>query len=170
MKLIDKYLPEYQFTECHSVIINSSQERCYKETLELDLSRSWLITTLFWLRGLPAAAQKLSTFTKEMKFTLLEENKFEEFLYGFWVKNGIKWVNDKKSFIENDSGWSQKVVWNFEFAKILENKTKITTTTNVKCTTQKSKSYFSVYWFFIHPFSGLIRKKMLKILKKKLEN
>lgn len=170
MKLLEKYLPVYQFSETHSTIVNASQEQCYKETFQLDLSDSWIIKNLFRLRGLPASAQKLFQFADKMNFTLLEQNKFDEFLFGFWVNDGIRRVDDKKSFIENDLGWSTKVVWNFEFDEVSENKTKITTNTNVKCITSKSKRLFSVYWFFIGPFSALIRKRMLKMLKKKLEN
>ena len=125
MKLIEKYLPNYQFTETHSIIINSSQENCYKEMFQLDLSQSWIIRNLFELRGLPSSAQELSRFADGMNFTLLEENKFFEFIYGFKVKNSIERINNKKSFIENDLGYSYKAVWNFEFDKILKDKTKI---------------------------------------------
>jgi len=50
-----------------------------------------------------------------------------------------------------------------------ENKTKVSTETRVLCVAPITKITFGLYWLMIKPFSGLIRKKMLKIIKKDSE-
>lgn len=170
MELINKYLPKYNFGETHSVLINATQEHCYKATMEIDLSESRIINFLFRLRGLQAKAQKLTEFTKKMNFTLLEENPFSGFIYGFGVNNdGIQRINDNEKFIEDENSWFQKVGWSFEFIPVTDKQTEVTTITRVNSPTTKTKRWFSIYWFFIKPFSGLIRKRMLIKLKRDLE-
>lgn len=171
MNLTNKYLPNYTFAETHSVLIKAPQIKCYQEMFELDLSQIWIVKVLFKLRRLPVKAQKFSDFTHKMNFTLLEENPFSEFILGFGVNNdGIQQINDNEQFITDDVSWFNKIVWSFEFIPITDEQTKVITITRIKNTTLKAKIQFSVYWFFIRPFSGLIRKKALKKLKRDIES
>lgn len=169
MKLINKYLPDYDFHETHAVLVNAAPETCYRETLDLDLSRSWVIKALFRLRGLPVSAQKLSAFTDKMDFALLEEDRFSEFIFGFAVtKNGVERITDATAFTQSRASWRHKVVWNFEFEPE-SGQTKVLTTTRIKSTTRKDRFRFAAYWFFIGPFSGLIRRISLRMLRKSAE-
>lgn len=170
MRLINKYLPKCTFAETHSVEVKAPQVKCYREMLKLDLSKIWIVNMLFKLRRLPVKAQRLSEFTRKMNFTLLEENPFSEFIFGFGVNNkGIDKITDRQEFITNDFRWFQKVVWSFEFMPLAGDQTKITTITRVRSYTKEAKARFSNYWFFVRPFSGLIRKAMLKKLKQNME-
>lgn len=166
MALIDQYLPEYNYHEIHQVQVNGRCEDVYHTAMHLDLSQSKIIKYLFLLRGLPFSQSRLSEITRDMKFTLMEENHFTEFIYGFWVKSEVEWVDDKNEFIHGGSAYRGKAVWNFRFVKTGENSCKVITETRVKCQTKKAKFFFSIYWFFVKPFSGLIRKKMLQLIQK----
>lgn len=169
MSLIDIYLKQASFNEVHSITINGSAEECYNATLNLDLSKSKTMTFLFKLRGLPFQKTRFLEFTKGMKFTLLEENRFNEFIYGFWAHTQIEWIDDKDDFIHREEGFHLKSVWNFRYIQQDVEFCKVVTETRVKCLTRRAKIFFSIYWFFIRPFSGLIRTLMLKLLKKEVE-
>lgn len=166
MSLLDKYLPVYDYNEIHSIVINSPQEECYKGAMSLDLSKSKIISFLFRLRGLPFSKTTLEGLTKDMKFTMLEETHFSEFIYGFWLKKEIEWVEDKAEFASGGEGYGAKVVWQFMFTSTSKGMCEVSTETRVKCLTKKVKVLFSIYWFFIKPFSGLIRMEMLKLLRR----
>ena len=167
--LIDKYRSSFDYNEIHKTVINASPETCYKSALELDLSKSWIITSLFWLRGIPFKSTKFKDFVAGMKFTLLEEFPSCEFVYGFHVRNGIEWVEDKVEFCTDNPDYKMKAVWSMKFREA-GNGCEVSTETRVKCLTQKFKILFSIYWFFIRPFSGLIRLEMLRLLRNKVSN
>ena len=54
MKLIDEFLPNYEFTEFHEIQIQAPAEIVYQKVLDLDLNSSKMIGNLFKLRQLPA--------------------------------------------------------------------------------------------------------------------
>lgn len=149
--LIDKYLPNYHFNEVHTININASAEKCFKEAKNLDFAGSFKIKILLKLRGLPVKDLRLQPFLKNMCFTYLEEDANKEFL------------------IDASTG-SIKIFWNFYFKVIKANRTEVSTETRILCLTKKAKLLFSVYWFFIKPFSGITRMEMLRLVKKQAEN
>jgi len=170
MSLTNKYLLDFDYNEIHSITVKSNLENCYHSTMHLDLSKSKIINFLFRLRGLPFSKTKLSELTKNLKFTLLEESKYTEFIYGFWAKSKVDWINDQKEFINGGKDYQVKSIWSFQFIQKNENECEIITETRVKCLTMKSKILFSIYWFFVKPFSGLVRIEMLKLIKRNLSN
>jgi hypothetical protein len=84
-----------------------------------------------------------------MCFTYLEETPYRE-------------------FIINASQPSLVIYWNFSFQEISPGQTRVGTETRIYCPTKKAKRKFSVYWFFVKPFSGLIRKELLRMIDKKV--
>ena len=149
--LIDKYLPEYTFNEVHKTLANASIKDCFVAAKHLDMSKSFITKTLIRLRGLPIHDLTLQGFITNICFTYLDEEPYKE-------------------FVIDASQHNIKIIWNFYFDKVSENKTFVSTETRILCLTKKSKPRFSIYWFFIKPFSGLIRIEMLRLIKKKAEN
>ena len=81
------------------------------------------------------------------------------------MKPRIEKIPSYEDFVDDSiSSWI-KVVWNFQFEKLEKDKTKVSTETRVLCVAPITKLTFGLYWSIIKPFSGLIRKKMLKIIK-----
>ncbi len=169
MELLNKYLSRFQFNEVHTIHANANAEMCYDAALNLDLAKSKIIKLLFQLRGLPFKRSRLNEVTEDMRFTLLEENKYREFLYGFRLKNKIEWITDKNEFMENTSSYSMKAGWSFSFHEDEKGMTEIRTETRVYCFNLKTKIVFGMYWFLIRLFSGWIRIEMLKLIKKRAE-
>ena len=149
--LIDKYLPEYTYKEFHKRLINASAKECFLSANNVDMSKSFITKNLMKLRGLPTKDLRFQQFLKNMCFTYLEEDLYRE-------------------FIIDASQQNIKIIWNFYFKEVGENKTLVSTETRILCLNKKSKLWFSLYWFFIKPFSGIIRIEMLRLIKKKAES
>ena len=149
--LIDKYLLAYTYNEYHEREVNASAEECFFAAKNVDLKKSSVTTTLMKLRSLPTTDMRFDGFLKNMCFTYLEEDQYKE-------------------FVIDASQQNIKIFWNFYFKQIEESKTVVSTETRILCLTKKSKFWFSLYWFFVKPFSGIIRLEMLRLIKKKAEN
>lgn len=148
--LIDKYLPAFTYNEFHKTLVNATVKDCFVATKHLNLSKSFITRSLLKLRGLPTQDLTLQGFLKNICFTYVEEDIYNEFVIDA-SQPGIK------------------IYWNFYFEKIEDNKTLVSTETRILCLTKRSKFRFSVYWGFIKPFSGLTRIEMLRLIKKTAE-
>ena len=168
-KLIDKYLPKFTFNEYHEIIVNSSIEKTYEAAKNFDMSESRLIKWLFKIRGLPTKRMNLQGFVSDTGFTNIEENKPKENLIGFWARTKIVPITGYEDFVNNSISARIKVVWNFYLEKLSSNKVRLSTETRVFCITPLTKVTFGLYWLIIKPFSGIIRTKMLQIIKQKSE-
>jgi hypothetical protein len=163
--LIDKYMQHYTFREYHETMVNCSVQNVYHIAKDFDLSKSKMIEILFRMRGLPTNRMNLKGFIDDMGFTALEENFPYEFLIGFWTRSKIEKISNYEDFIGNSISPWVKAVWNFKFDELEANKTIVSTETRVLCVAPVTRYTFGLYWLIIKPFSGLIRKKMLKIIK-----
>ena len=169
--LIDEFLPKYDFIETHDIKIRASAANVFNAVNEIDLCESPIIRGLFFLRGLPDKQLKLSNLRKS-RFEVLGERENEELLLGlagkFWTIRGKLQKINSGNFREFDEKGFAKAVWNFSVSSN-GNETRLTTETRVCCFDDASRRSFGFYWTFIQPFSGLIRREMLKIVKKKSE-
>ena len=146
--LIDKYLKNYQYNARYEKTINAPAKDCFLAAKNLDISPSFITRTLLRLRGLPYKDATLQDFIKSMCFTYLEESPYQEFI-----------IDASQSGIT--------IYWNFTFQEISPGQTTVGTETRIYCPNKKAKRKFSVYWFFVKPFSGLIRKEFLRMIEQK---
>ena len=167
--LLNKYLPHYTFNEYHEIEVNAPIANVYKVAEDFDLSKSKTISWLFKIRGLPTKRLNLQNFIKDVGFTNLESNAPFENLIGFWATTKIVPISGHKDFTSNSISPAIKSVWNFQFEELENNKTRVSTETRVLCVARLTKITFPIYWSIIKPFSGLTRKKMLKIIKTESE-
>ncbi len=163
--LIDKYLSHYTFSEYHETVVDSTIENAYDVAYNLDLSKSRTIAWLFKIRGLPTKRLNLQHFIDDIGFTRLESNAPYENLIGFWARFKIAPVPRHEDLINNSISPWIKVVWNFQCEALGAYKTKVSTETRVLCVVPIAKITFGLYWLIIKPFSGLTRKRMLRIIK-----
>lgn len=168
--LIDKYLPEFTFSEKHEIVVNGPIDKVFLTTKNIDLSKSKIIVLLFKLRGIPTKRLNLQNLIEDFGFTNLEEQYPNETLIGFWARSKIEPVTNYKDFINNTISAKSKVVWNFSFLNNDSTHTKVTTETRIQCVNTITKILFSLYWLVVRPFSGLIRIQMLKIIKRDCED
>ena len=171
--LHDKFLPTYHFSEKHEIEIHQSPEAVYQLINEFDFSGSLIIRALFKIRGLTSRMTLKKGLLQE-HFIELENMPGRELILGligqFWKPNGnLRKVNAKDFRSFHEPGFA-KATWNFEMASMSRNITLLRTETRIECLDAEAYTFFSRYWFLIRPFSGLIRKEMLRAIKKKAEN
>ncbi|MDQ4123553.1 MAG: hypothetical protein M3209_19115 [Acidobacteriota bacterium] len=169
--LIDDFMPSYDFSETHDIKIRAKADNVYRVLNTVDLCESPVIRLLFRLRGMPAGKTTLRELRK-MRFEILGENENQEIVLGltgrFWkIKGDIQQIKSEDFRNFSEKGFA-KAAWSFS----LDDKggtTRLKTETRVRCLDEKSRKDFGFYWTLIQPFSGWIRKEMLKIIKKHAE-
>lgn len=169
--LIDKYLSAYDFNEFHSIKVNASANGIYEIMLSCDVSRSFLIRFLFRLRGMPKHLYTINHLTS-MGFIKLDEQPGKEIAYGIITTsptfNCCLSNISPASFIQNTNASTIKAVINFKLQEKNNSNHIISTETRIWCGSRAMKTKFRLYWFFIKPFSQLIRKAMLKQMKQQI--
>jgi len=170
VKLIDKYLPSWDYGKVNKILLNYKSVPNISIIYHADFGKSKIIRTLFFLRGLPAKMLKIDDFI-ETGFILLEENN-KEIVIGLvaqpWKATGNIMKMSPVDFNGFDKPDYVKVAWNFLIEEIDEEEIRISTETRIHCTSGIARKYFSVYWFFISYFSSVIRNEMLKIIGKEI--
>lgn len=185
--IIDEFLPDFDVSERHQIVINSSVSQAYAALHSTNFGRPLLVRALLALRALPSwllrringqASSTQSPKTLTMKtflsngFVLLSELKEREIVLGlvgrFWTLTGCLEGTDDKRFRQEERPGLAKAAWNFAFEET-NNGTRVTTETRVKCTDGSSRRRFKVYWVVVRPFSGLLRRYMLRELRRTAE-
>ncbi|RYF86960.1 MAG: hypothetical protein EON98_02045 [Chitinophagaceae bacterium] len=170
--LIDKYLPLYHFNELNSIEVNGFINGIYQKMLHCDFSNSTLIKLLFRLRGMPKEVYSVEHLTS-MGFVKLDEEWGKEILYGMVTDNPMfntcQSTISSKEFILKADDTIIKAVINFRLQDRSNSQHIISTETRVWCGSKAMKSKFKCYWFFIKPFSQLIRKSMLRQMKLQIQ-
>jgi hypothetical protein len=170
--LQQKYIPEFHFSESHSVKVNAAPQKIFSLLDEIDFRESWVIRMLFSMRGLGSQTSNPRQLLNG-HFILLEQIENSEIAYGllgqFWKPSGNLVKSSREQFVSFAMPDFLKAVWSFSLVPVGEQTTLVRTETRVYATSEKSKRKFSPYWFIIRPFSGLIRKEILRLIKKRAE-
>jgi hypothetical protein len=170
--LLDKYLPDYHYSEKHNIIIKAPAEKIFELARHLDVSESRFIKLLFRLRGMPSKMLNREGLQRN-NFIELERTYPDEIIIGligqFWRPDGNLQLFKPDAFVNFGKTGFLKSVWNFQLIAKSPSETLLTTETRVQCLGKDAHKKFSIYWFFVRPFSGLIRKAMLKSIKRKAE-
>ncbi len=171
--LIDEFLPHYEVSARYEAIIHAPPERVFQAARSLDASGSPIVRWLFRLRGLPSSMLSLDGMLK-FGFVLLGETPSQELVFGligrFWSRSaGIQPVAAGE-FIEFDKQGFAKAAANISLLPREDGTTQAATETRVLCLGEASRRWFRLYWLLIGPFSGIIRKEWLQIIKRQAEN
>jgi hypothetical protein len=185
--LIDDYLPEYHAREYHETTVHAAGTRVYAALRTADFGESLIVHTLLGLRGLPAlfagphglsgragSGARLRSLTLDAvcrgRFHLLAEEPGRELLIGlvgrFWTLSGGLTATDAERFRQSLPTGTAKAAWNFTVEEISPGRARLATETRVFCSDGASRRAFRCYWMVIRPFSGLIRRLMLRAVKK----
>ena len=167
--LIEQILPRYDQREFHQIQIRGNQTEVYETVRALDFSDSFLIRTLFRLRGLPATLRSVDDLL-HAGFVLVDEQPGQEFVLGligkFWAPTAKLEKVDALRYREfNQKGYA-KVAWNFAVSKTSHGSVKVSTETRIMCMDDSSRKRFRLYWSLVGPFSGVTRREMLRCAKR----
>jgi hypothetical protein len=180
--LIDEYLPQYDVARRYRTRIAGTPETIYAAARRVDFAGSWIVRTLFAVRSLPALLTRRPGLRRPSVtlnhiagtgFLVLGENSPEELLIGvvgrFWRMRGNITPVAVERFREFHEPGYAKAAWNFSLRALEPPFSELITETRVFCTDTRSRRLFKAYWFFVGPFSGLIRKIMLSMIRREVE-
>lgn len=181
--LIDDYLPVYEAAERHEVIVPFEASAVYDAIRKADFGEVLPIRWLLWLRFLPAAfsgskgkqrpARSRYTLTLDTflgnGFHLLAETPGEEILIGlvgrFWTLSGELEPTDPVRFRQPLPPDRAQAAWNFTVRELSQGRTLLATETRIHCSDLSSLRNFRRYWHLIRPFSGFMRRLMLRSIR-----
>jgi hypothetical protein len=182
MMPLDNFLPEFETVERHAISILASPEQVYQSLLTIDFNQSRIINLLFSLRGLQSLAKqtkpgqpktiRLVNFTN-IGFILLVDDPARELILGligrFWTLRGGLVSVAASEFSTYPASRNAKAVWGFKFEELGKLQTRLVTETRVHVPDRSNRGRFALYWRLIGPFSGLIRRELLQLVKRQAE-
>ena len=177
---IDEFLPDHEFSAKYEILVNAPASVVYAALLRSDFSEPWLVRLLMTVRSgkrLPRnrTPRDIRQRLEGTGFVILAEVPNEELVIGvagrFWRPDGGRCMD----LIAGDfAGFSRpgyaKAAWNFKLKAESPEATVLSTETRIKCFGVAALWRFRLYWSVVGPFSGLIRKAILRHLKTTAES
>ncbi|NOZ74460.1 MAG: hypothetical protein GXO90_03655 [FCB group bacterium] len=170
--LIDQFLPHYDVNARHQIDIRAPIGRAYSVTRFLDMRDSRIVRWLYSLRGLPEYNLTLDGMLK-WGFVLLADKPSQEIVFGligrFWTPSAQIQSINADAFVKFDRPGFAKAAGNMTFIPQDDGSVRVTTETRVHCLDNTSRRHFRLYWLLIGPFSSIIRKEWLRLIKQRAE-
>jgi hypothetical protein len=182
--LIDSFAPNPDEVETHRITIAAHREVVYRALWTADVGGSFVIKLLLLLRSLPGFVARGKPLPRSQRITLknliesgfglLAEEAESEVVLGvdgrFWRPTGNLSPFRRKDFDGPVPKGTARAVWNFSVNESVDGRTILATETRITCGDAVSRRKFRAYWFFVRPFSGLIRRLMLRRVRKAVES
>ena len=177
---IDKFLPIHDVRVCYEIRINTPPSLVYQCLLRLDFGELWLMRLLMTIRSgkRPPRNRVPGNLPQRLQgtgFVILDDVPGEELVIGvagkFWRPDGGRCLDltagDFGGFAR--AGYA-KVAWNFRLRTESPKWTVLSAETRIKCFGRAAFWKFRIYWSLVGPFSGLMRKAILKRVKTEAES
>src|SRR5436190_4646701 len=182
--LIESFAPHPDAMESHTIEMGASPETVSRVLWTADLGGSSVIKGLMALRSLPTMVwrpgqrrhplQKVTLHAMlEAGFEKLAEEPGREIVFGvagrFWRPMDNILPFDQEHFQGPVPPGLARAMLNFRVQEINPKRTLLSTETRVVCGDTVSRWKFRAYWVVIKPFSGLIRRIMLRAVRRACE-
>ena len=171
--LIERFAEDFDVGESHVVTVDADVDQCYQAVVGVDLLRSRIIRILYRVRGLPARGPQTLRDMTRWGFVVLDEVPGTEIVLGlvgrFWLFKGDLRQVEPGDFVEFSEPGYVKATMNFLVESSGPGRSTVTTETRVIATDPDSLRSFRRYWTLVGPFSGLIRRRMLSVIRRHAE-
>ena len=173
MSAIDDWLPEYQVSARYSILAGSSPERTAAALKKASFADLPIVRGLMRLRGYRlGSAQGAVPGTEGRRFGSFIELVADpqEVVLGiagrFWRPDGgiVRGLTADGFRDFHRMGYA-KAVWNFHVSPV-DGVSRLSTETRVQSFGRGATVKFRLYWIAVGPFSGLMRKAMLREVKR----
>jgi len=171
---IDQWLPQYQVSASHSVLVHASEERTYAALKRANFSDLAIVRRLMRLRGyrvgrnsIPESGARCGGTGAFLELAAVPPSEVVLGITGrFWRPDGgiVRGLTPTE-FADFHREGHAKAVWNFSLTPA-DGGTRLSTETRVQTFGRSATLKFRAYWLFVGPFSGLIRKAMLSEAKR----
>lgn len=171
---IDEFMPRFDVRARYKIEVQAPPQAVYHALLTCDFSDSLLVRALMSLRSgrlrRPAAGKPLRERLRGTGFVELVSVPDRELVIGvagkFWRPDGGRCLDlTSDTFQHFDRSGYATAVWNFSLEPLRRGATLLATETRVRCLGAPARRRFKAYWAVVGPFSGLIRKAMLRQVK-----
>ena len=179
--LLDRWLPAFDVSKRHTIRIRASRERVFEELLRYDFKSSISTRVLMALRGYGRRARRargernatLPESLGRFGFTALDEDPARELVFGlvgrFWRPKGDLCTVSAADFAAFQEPGFAKAAWNLLAEAGGPGETRLSTETRVLCLGDAARRNFLLYWRVVEPFSGLIRRSLLRGVRRAAE-
>ena len=179
MKLAD-LMPCPDVTARYQTLVQAPLGRTREALRGADFSQMPLTRVLMGLRKLGWSRRKATQAgTQEERlraagFIPIPTGSEDEMLLGvagrFWRPDGgtLCGVTAEELITFERAGFA-KAMWNFTMERESESVTRLATETRVVVYGSAARRKFRAYWLLVGPFSGLIRKEMLRLVRRRAE-
>lgn len=169
--ILQELLPRYHFSEKHTAMTGASAHSIHRSIVTMDLSRSATVRLLYFLRRMPRTSLTLKGMN-DIGFKVLGSAEDRELVIGvigrFWKPAPELIDVPPGSFSSfNEKGYA-KAALNY-LTEETDSGCRLSTETRIFCTSAGALAAFSAYWALIRPFSGLIRRAMLREIVRNAE-
>jgi len=171
---IDDWLPEYQVSARYSILVRSSQESTAAALGKASFADLAIVRGLMRLRGYRLGSTKpaLSPSAEGRRFGSFLElvSNPDEVVLGiagrFWRPDGgmVRDLTPDRFRDFRRVGFA-KAVWSFHVSPA-NGGSQLSTETRVQTFGRAATVKFRMYWLVVGPFSGLMRKAMLREVKR----
>lgn len=169
---IDEWLPQYQVSASYSIVVNASQEKTFAALTHATFSALPMVRRLLRLRrlgqrGLQESEPRQGARGPFLELAIVPAREVVLGIAGrFWrPDSGIIRDLTRNQFAAFHREGFAKAVWNFSLAPA-DGGTRLCTETRVQTFGSSATMKFRAYWLVVGPFSGHIRKAMLREIKR----
>lgn len=168
--LLDQFMPRFDVVKRHETLVDAPRERVFDAIGTTDLASHPIVKLLLMLRGMGRRTR--STLRFHDGFELAAAERPNEIVIGlegpFWKPTCKPRGVNAARFAEAVPPNTARAGWNFTTTEGANGTTRLATETRVLCSAD-ARAKFRAYWFFIGPFSGLIRRFMLAAIRREAE-
>lgn len=170
MTAIDEWLPQYQLSANYALLVHASTEKTYASLKHANFSDLAIVRRLMRLRGyrlgggnVPESNARPDASSAFLELAAIPPWEVVLGITGrFWRPDGgiVRGLTPAEFADFHHDGYA-KAVWNFSLAPA-DCGTRLRTETRVQTFGRSATLKFRAYWIVVKPFSGLIRKAMLR--------
>jgi hypothetical protein len=171
--LLDEFVPAWDVCTVHATGVSATPEAVYEAVKRLDLGGSRINRVLFLARGLGSRRSIKLSDLMVRGFVLLGEDPPRELVLGLvarpWTLMGGARRVDAHGFRSFDRPGYARIGWSF-VVEPRGSMSRLVTETRIRCTDAASRRKFRWYWRVIGPFSGVVRREALLLIKRNAES
>jgi hypothetical protein len=168
--LLDRLMPEFDFRSRHTLVVAAPADAVAAavSSYRMEEGGSPLVRALFRVRGLEPVRGTLRSALTARGFRVLAEEPGQEVVFGiagrFWAVRELRALvvlDDAEAFAAYTEPGSAKAALSLQIQP-WPGGTRLSTETRVKCVDSRGYRRFALYWALIKPFSGWIRRDVLR--------
>jgi hypothetical protein len=177
---LDRVLPAGETLSRHSIRIAAPPKRVWIALLAADLAASPVSKALLFLRGYGRRAWRRGSSTLPERlvrfgFTKLAEEPGRELVFGlagqFWrPAGGLRCLDDAAAFDAFAEEGCVKAAWDLCVEDLRGGMSELSTETRIQYFGAAARPKFRAYWTLVGPFSGLLRRSLLRSVARTAES